>query len=222
MLRATAHHVPIVNGYSGFFPPEYVRIRNLDAQRSDALADELRRIGVSHIIVHADSVDAAGRAWIARAIASHKIAFLRRFDGGVFGDWLFTVGGRSQPSTELDAMLRGKPTRSQTTFGAFFSPPAGAQIGPETVMSGFAFSPNGIRSVNLLVNSGGIRLPTQLQEDPILQRALPWYTATTKPQFTAQFPKRPQGVWKKTDIQPEIIDGKGNRTLLEDRFVTWP
>ncbi|HEY8181358.1 MAG TPA: hypothetical protein VII32_03910 [Thermoanaerobaculia bacterium] len=222
MLRATAHHVPMVNGYSGFFPPEYVRIQNLDAERSDELADELRRIGVSHIIVHADSVNAAGRAWIARAIASQKIAFQRRFDGGVFGDWLFTVGGRSQPSAELDAMLRGKPTRSQTTFGAFFSPPAGKQIGPETVMSGFAFSPNGIRSVNLLVNSGGKRLPTQLHEDPVLQRAFPWYPATTKPQFTAQFPKRPAGVWKKTDIQPEIIDGKGNRILLEDRFVIWP
>src|SRR5260370_4431670 len=91
MLRATAHHVPMVNGYSGFFPPEYVRLRSLDAQRSDLLADELRRIGVSHIIVHADSIDAAGRACVARAITSHNIAFPRRFDCGIFGDLLFAV-----------------------------------------------------------------------------------------------------------------------------------
>jgi hypothetical protein len=209
MLRSTAHHVPMVNGYSGFFPPEYVRIQNLDSQRSDALADELRRIGVSHIIVHADSFDAAGRAWISRAIASQKIAFQRRF-------------GRSPPSAELDAMLRGEATRNQTTFGAFFSPAPRSQVGPHTVMSGFAFSPYGIRQVDLLVNSGGIRLPTQLHEDRALQRHFPWYAASTKPQFTAQFPKRPPGVWRTTDIQPEIIDGKGNRTLLEDRFIEWP
>src|SRR5712691_2699929 len=63
MFHATAHHVPFVNGFSGFFPPEYVRIAKLAASWSDALADELRNIGVSHVIVHAESLDAAGSAW---------------------------------------------------------------------------------------------------------------------------------------------------------------
>jgi hypothetical protein len=65
-------------------------------------------------------------------------------------------------------------------------------------------------------------LPAELHADTNLQQALPWYPATTRPRFTAQFAKRPPGVWRDTDVQPEIIDGRGNRILLEDRFVVWP
>lgn len=92
---------------------------------------------------------------------------------------------------------------------------------PNTVISGFAFSPFGIRQVNLLVNNGGIRLPTVLQSDPLLQRQFPWYPATSRPRFTAQFAGPPSGVWRHTDMQPEIIDGRGNRVLLEDRWIDW-
>ena len=49
MLRATVHHRPMVNGVSGFAPPEYVHVREL--QWSDAFIPELRRLGVSHAIL---------------------------------------------------------------------------------------------------------------------------------------------------------------------------
>jgi len=207
MLRATAHHVPMVNGISGFAPAEYLRLATLAERWSDELCSALERIGVTHIIVHADSLDAAGRAWISRAIESRDIAFQQRFDGGVFGDWLFTIGGPPHVSPDLDAMLNGKLTRSATTVGAFFSPAPESTVTPQTIMLGFAASPNGIRAVNLLVNNGAIRLPTELRQNS---------------QFTVRFPSRPRGIWKRTDIQPEIIDGNGRRTLLEDRFVWWP
>jgi len=47
------------------------------------------------------------------------------------------------------------------------------------------------------------------------------YDATVRPRFVAIFPHRPPGVRERTDIQPEIIDGRGKRTLLEDRWITW-
>jgi hypothetical protein len=222
MLRATAHHVPMVNGISGFASPEYTRLATLAQRCSDDFFSELRRIGVTHVVVHADAIDAAGRACLARAIAQNRIAFQRRFDAGMLGDWLFTIGGPQVHSPDIEALLLGKPVRAEHTFGALFSPAPDSSITGDTVMSGFAFSPFGIRSVNLLVNNGAIRLPTELHPDPALQRGFPWYPQTTKPKFTAQFQKRPPGVWKHTDIQPEIIDGRGNRLLLEDRFVEWP
>ncbi|HYS52238.1 MAG TPA: hypothetical protein VER58_00570 [Thermoanaerobaculia bacterium] len=222
MLRATSHHVPMVNGISGFAPPQYARLATLAQEWSEGLFPELQRIGVSHVVVHADAIDAAGRASLARAITQNQIAFRRRFDAGILGDWLFEIGGQSVRSPDLDAMLLGMPTRAEGTFGAFFSPPPGARVTSQTVMSGFAFSPFGIRSVTLLVNNGAIRLPTRLDSDPQLQREFQWYPQTTKPKFTAQFRERPPGVWTHTDIQPEIIDGRGNRVLLEDRWVEWP
>jgi hypothetical protein len=118
-------------------------------------------------------------------------------------------------------MLQGKPTYSETTFGLMDSPRPTELVTDRTLVSGWAFSPYGIREVNLLVNNGMIRLPTELRSDPRLTRQFPWYDATVRPRFVASFPTRPRGVWKSTDMQPEIIDGRGVRTLLEDRWINW-
>ena len=204
MLRSTVHHRPMVNGISGFAPPEYDRLAGLAQTWSDKLVAELQRIGVTHVVVHADDFDAAGRAWLRRSLANGYLAFVRRFDSGVAGDWLFTIGGSAQLAPELDAMLRGLPTRNESTFGRLESPQMWERV---NVISGFAFSPYRIREVNVLVNNGAIRLRTALRSDG---------------RFFARFRSRPPDVWQHTDIQTEIIDGKGNRLLLDDRFVEWP
>src|ERR1019366_9950884 len=113
MLRATAHHRPVVNGVSGFDPPEYTRLRDLAQQWSDDLVPELARIGVTHVNVHADSLDAAGHTWLGRMVDRGQLGLVRRFDGGVGGDWLFRVGVRGD-STELRAMLGGHATSNES------------------------------------------------------------------------------------------------------------
>src|SRR5260370_15212138 len=115
-------------------------------------------------------------------------------------------------------MLHGEPAGGQRTCGALSSPNPDGIVPARTVISGFAFSPYGIRAVNLLVNNGAIRLPTELRADAELSRQFPWYPKTDRPRFVARFDRRPAGVWPDTDIQPEIIDGRGNRVLLEDRW----
>jgi hypothetical protein len=222
VLNSTVHHRPIVNGVSGFIPPDYARIASLADQGSDALDSELARRGVTHIVVHADWMSAASRAWLARAIGRHELAFVRRFDAGLYGDWVFTIGGTNRTSPELDAMLRGEPTYNETTSGALLYPQWNESLTSHAFFSGFAFSPYGLREVNLLFNAGAIRLPTLMQPDPGLSARFPWYGATTRPRFFAGFSKRPPGVWKRTDVQVEIIDGRDQRTLLEDVIVDWP
>jgi len=223
MLRATTHHRPMVNGISGFTPPESNRIFDLAGSWSDQLVPELRRVGATHVIVRADAFDATSRAWLSRAIARGELRFLQRFDAGIGGDWLFAIGGgSSSPSNELAAMLAGKPTFSEGTFGHLEKPQPEEILNGRSVASGFAFSPYGIREVNLLMNNGAIRIPTRLQDDSALKRTFPWYDATTHPRFVAGFSNRPRGMWKLTDIQVEIIDGRGVRTLLDDRWVGWP
>ena len=223
LLRATVHHRPMVNDISGFTPPPSKRIYELANSWSDQLVSELQRVGVTHAIARADAFGPESRAWLARGIASGKLRFIRRFDAGIGGDWLFAVGGgTTPPSPELTAMLEGKPTFNEDTFGLLDKPQPEETLQATSKASGFAFSPYGIREVNLLMNNGAIRFPTQLLDDPALKRTFPWYDATTRPRFVASFAKRPRGMRTLTDIQVEIIDGRGKRTLLDDRWVGWP
>jgi hypothetical protein len=222
MLRSTAHHRPMVNGVSGFAPPDYVRVSTMLDGWSDELGLELRRLGVSHIIAHANALNDAGRAWLERGMAHNEIGFVRRFDAGLYGDWLFAIGSPQRRAPELEAMLRGEPTYSENTFGMLDYPRAGEVLTDRAFISGWALSPFGIQSVNLLFNNGAIRFPTELRPDPGLKTQFRWYDATPRPRYVAAFSKRPRGVWRNTDIQVEIIDGRGKRTLLEDRWVVWP
>src|SRR6266545_5219979 len=211
MMRSTAHRRPMVNGISGFAPPEHERIATLAQKWSDLLVPELRRIGVTHVVVHADAFDAPARSWLARALRQQQLAFVRHFDSGLSGDWLFSLNGNSRSSSDLDAMLRGELTCSDSIAGAMFS--ATPQV------DGLALSPNGIHEVNLLVNNGSIRLKADLRADAVLDARLHRCKPT---RFIAHFDKRPAGVWQHTDIQAEIIDGTGRRVLLDDRFIEWP
>jgi hypothetical protein len=220
MLHATAHHRPIVNGSSGFTPPETLRITSL--VNTDALLPELQRIGVDTIVVHGDYVSAETRQWLARELDRGRLAFVRRFDRGLSGDWLFVTHGPPNRTNELDAYLAGQPTQNSDTFGFVDLPRPNERISGRAYVSGFALSPYGIRSVTLRFASGRVRIPAFLFDDPALRRRFPWYDATTKPRFVREIERRPDGVAERTDLQVEVIDGRGKRLWLEDRFFIWP
>ncbi|HWW59809.1 MAG TPA: hypothetical protein VN181_00450, partial [Thermoanaerobaculia bacterium] len=101
MFRATAHHKPIVNGVSGFVPQQHERIAA--SWPGDAFVDELARAGVELIVVHADAVDA--RDWLRRELDRGRIRFVRRFNGGTSGDWVFSLRGPHATSPDLEAFL---------------------------------------------------------------------------------------------------------------------
>ncbi|MEA2237492.1 MAG: hypothetical protein QOC81_2216 [Thermoanaerobaculia bacterium] len=220
MLNATAHHRPIVNGVSGFAPPEYAKLVGLAQQWSDELVPELQRIGVTHVVVRADALDAGGRTWLGKMVDTGQLGFLRRFDDGVGGDWLFKVGVRSD-NPDLRAMLGGHATYNEGTFGALLLPTGHENIKGRAIFSGVALSPFGIREVNLLFQNGTIRIPATLRADPGTSRWYRWYDATTKPAYIREFASRPKHIRPNTDVQVEIIDGRGDRTLLDDRWIDW-
>src|SRR2546428_13880267 len=102
MLLATMHRRPMMNGTSGFAPPEYLRIASVASANPipDAFLDRLQRMGCELVIVHADFMTQATRPWLAREIARGRIAFVRRFDGGIVGDWVFRIGGARRGAAE--------------------------------------------------------------------------------------------------------------------------
>ena len=226
MYRATAHHRPIVNGTCGFTVPHYAEISTMASQSpiDPKLVDALLRLGTQYLIVHADTLGPRKDdtiAWLRTEVAAGRLAFVRRFHAGMDGDWLFELGRPGPRPPELEAFLAGKRTPTDGTFGILDDPPPGADLPGKAWFSGWALSPYGIRKVEILVNNGGIRLPTTLIAEPALKAQFPWYDATPKPRFVAGFDQRPKGVWLDTDVQVEITDGRGEVTLLEDRWITW-
>jgi hypothetical protein len=222
MYRATAHHQPFVNGVSGFTPPERVVLSGLvNADPvSEHFVDRLRADGVQYLIVHADYLaERTGpmQRWLEREIPRRRVSFVRRFDGGVFGDWLFRVGGPASASIPQI----GKAAYNARTFGHLDYPPYGYEYRGDAVISGYALSPYGIAKVDLLFNNRSVRVPAELREDVTITRLFPWYPRVPRPRFAAWFNQRPDGVPEKTDVVVEITDGRGEVTMLDSGWFTW-
>ncbi|HVS31809.1 MAG TPA: hypothetical protein VMS98_10165 [Thermoanaerobaculia bacterium] len=210
LLRSAAHHKPLVN-------PPHRRMDITGMWKSPAIPDAfigvLRSIGCELIIVHNDYLgpyEASTHEWIAREMKRGRLFFVRRFDGGVSGDWVFSLErGASTIPTDL---------QNSDTFGRFDPPPR--VIDGPAFFTGFALSPHGIRGVDLLFESGGVRVPAELFEDEALSTRFPGYP-TGKPRFASGLSQRPEGVRRETDVQPEIIDGRGVRKRLEHYWIDW-
>jgi hypothetical protein len=223
MLRATEHRRPMLNGVSGFEPPEYSRLKAAATSETipDTFIDEVRRMGADTIIVHADTMTANTLPWLKRELARQRLAFVNRFDNGIGGDWVFRLDGAASDDPRLAAFLDAKPSRNALPFGTMDYPPPGGFYADRASFVGWAMSPYGIREVNLLFNNGRICEKVNFFEDSDLQRLFPFYPATARPRWSREFDRRPPGVWENTDVQVEIVDGRGTRVRLENRFLTW-
>jgi hypothetical protein len=222
MLDATAHHRPMVNGSAGFMTPERARLRELATPpvRSEFI-DELKRIGVETIVVHLDQF--SDRDWIGRELANRRLFFVRRFTHptAIDGDWVFSTRAGASMTSDLATMLHHGYVAQDDTFGLLDAPSSDRPLGHHEVFYGWALSPYGIRSVDFLLNNGSVRVPAKLEELPGLSHGMPFYPATPKPRFAALFEQRPKGVPRDTDVQVEIVDGRGAKTFLEGRFIRW-
>jgi hypothetical protein len=215
LLGATMHHRRIANGISGFDPPELTRLNELSHAKpiGPELLPELQRIGVDTIVVHADTASAEVREWVAR----EQLQFVQRFDSAAGnGDWVFRAQ-RSGGQTVLSV-----PTYNAGTFGILQFPQPYETIRKGAFFSGYAFSPYGIKRVDLLFDNGARRYPATLIADPGLSRIYRWYDATPRPRFVAGFAKRPPDVREETDVQVEIEDGNGRVTRLLSQPFQWP
>ncbi|MGZ8797419.1 MAG: hypothetical protein ACXW2F_08745, partial [Thermoanaerobaculia bacterium] len=88
-------------------------------------------------------------------------------------------------------------------------------------VSGWALSPNGIRTVSVLVHGGSRRYTAAMYARPDVHTLFPWYANVPQPGFIVKFPRRPKGVPRDTDVQVEIVDGLGRATRLTDLPIYW-
>jgi hypothetical protein len=223
LLRAATHRVPLFDGISGFEPPLHRRLRT--EPLGDTTFDLLEQNGCRFVLIHIDAfspLPGSAFDWIRRGLDEGRLVFLQRFDHGLNGDWLFALRREHvAPSEELLRLLDSKPTYNSSTFGRVDRPRYDATVEGPLDVSGWVLSPNGIRNVDVLIDSGRVRVPASLAANPQISSAQPWYPKTTRPSFSARIEHRPRGVPEKTDVQVEVVDGAGRLTRMADVLITW-
>jgi hypothetical protein len=244
VLASTAHHVPILNGVSGFEPPSHsdLRQRIEDGKIDDELFTRLERYGCRVLILHADWLQphtARFGVWLRAALDSGRLGFIGRFDNGLpDGDWVFALtrtdrqwsrlrlpqalnAAGQTPDESLARFLGGKPTYSGSTIAWLDEPVFNREIPRDLRVSGWALAPSGIRRVRVIVNCGSMSFPAKLSDRGDVQQKFPWYPAVQKAGFVMQFEKRPKGIPRDTSFQVEIEDGNGRILRMPNRWIHW-
>jgi hypothetical protein len=240
--RDAIHHAQTFNGASGFYPPLYIHLESLTEKKPipDELVTTLETNGCRFLIVHDDwlrDTAAATHDWLRRELARGRLGFLRRFDHDISGDWLFAVtrnvpdwptlhdmahdaAGRT-PDEELTAMLGGQPTYSASIIAHVDAPAYGAEVHVPFPVAGWALAAEGIKSVDILFESGRVRVHADLVDRGDVKALYPWFPRVPRPGFQKVFDKRPKGVRSDTDMSIEVTDGAGRKLQLPDVMIHW-
>jgi hypothetical protein len=240
---ATIHHKPVMNGTSGFEPPLHAKIKELAQQKTipDQFLTLLASNDCHFILVHDDWLRGASdstHAWLTRELAAGHLGFIRRFDHRNGGDYLFAVtqnvpgwremrtpdkrdGARFTDDQELERALHGNATYMSRTFGIVDQPHFEETINGPLTVTGWALTPNGIASVDVLLQNGMFRVHTIPTSRIDVQMKYPWYPRVHNAGFTITLPHRPRSIPRGTDVQVEVIDSKGGKTRLPDVLINW-
>ncbi len=90
---STFHWMPLMNGYSGYYPASYIsRLERLSTMPDEAALESLVRDGVRYVIVHAGLYRSDGASEVLTALAGHpRFRELGRFNDGVSDAVVFLV-----------------------------------------------------------------------------------------------------------------------------------
>lgn len=238
LLGAAVHRVPLLNGTSGFEPPEHRGLREAwEQKRYDDLLAQSEKYGAKILIVHAHRVPPETREAIRKALAEGRLQYLQRFDHAIEGDFVFAIarnfpqwaslrapdvpnGAGHFPRQTLERFLNGQPTHSDSTFGVLDWPQWNATVDGPLNVSGWAIASTHVRNVYVCIADRQYRFEATRVARPDVNATYGWYY-NDKPGFVLTIPSRPRGVRPQTDIQIEVVDGSGRVTRFDDVFFTW-
>lgn len=221
MLRATAHHRKMVNGVSGFAPPERQELARLSKELSGAFVDALFAAGVDTVIVHADLYGEDGpamRAWLRRELDRGRLRYVAHFDAKTGADWVFSLQrGKALRPRDLDVFLYGAPVCTRSIAGVFEFPPGAHVFRGGAAFRGWASSPHGIAKVDVWFENRRVKYPARLRPLPPASRC----PGPPPVAYELVFTGRPEDVRERTDVQVEVTDGRGRKTVFDDRWIEW-
>jgi len=84
-FMSTFHWMPLINGYSGYYPPSYIhRLEALSTMPDGAALESLVGAGVRYVIVHVELYRSGGANEVIAALSGHsRFRELGRFHDGV-------------------------------------------------------------------------------------------------------------------------------------------
>jgi hypothetical protein len=224
LLYAATHRKPIINGVSGFSPPQRVEFSRLAREAPEAFLDAIEKAGVDTLIVHADRLGGESqriREWLRLELDRGRLSFVGMFPTLVDGDWVFRVGRRGARPDVLEAWLAGGPTCSDQTMGALDFPGAGISFDKgQAIFSGWTIAPHGVKSVDIYFDNRTVKRTAQLNPDATLDARCPG-KKMHRTRFLLQFGVRPCCIERETDVQVEVTDGRGVKTPFDHRWLTW-
>ena len=205
-FRSTAHWKPLLNGYSGFGPPSYHRLRGLFAQvpiPAEAW-NEAVRLGAAIVVLHphdaAPAVLGAYAAEIRRRASNGDAELLRAFPHGADTDYVFRVRGTrlrgDLASTEerLEAQRRFEELRLRPGLDpspplvALDSPPASVEVSPGEWAWGWALDDSGIAEILVSTDAGPAGAAVYGGARPDVARAYPHVPGSASPAFQFRIP----------------------------------
>jgi len=243
LFGSTEHHQPIMNGTSGFEPPLHVQLREMTerGEMNDVFLAQLEQHHCELVVVHADWLGdqrTATMRWLNEEVASGRLAFVRRFDHWIDGDYVFALTHVSPdwqrfrgpqtvdaagftPDQEAQRFLHGEPTYNASTFWSLDAPRSDSQQHGPLRVAGWALSPNGVAHVRVRINGGEKIYETKSLDRLDVAARWPWYPKTQHAGFEVTIPKRPKGMTREINLQLEVVDGAGNVSRWIDIPVDW-
>lgn len=244
VLGLTTHERKTFNGVSGFEPPVSRQLSDLayNLKYPAAFLRLLETHGCKLVIVHVHALGENAplvRNWLARNLAAGHLAYVRKFDHDIGGDFVFAVTRNFRdyaryrepelpdaaghlPRERLARMLAGLPTHSDAIIAKVEQPQPDEQFHGALRVRGWTFSPFTITRVTVLIDGGSVRVDAPLVDPrPDVTKDFSWYYFTPRPGFDVIIPQRPRGVPKRTEVQVEIED-EGHRVhRTRDINVDW-
>jgi hypothetical protein len=241
VLRQAAHEKPILNGYSGFFPPAYLELDTLLRKRPIPEGEawpRLRAMGASVLVYHAHE----GRGYrandysaaVRRGVAAGAIELVGSFPHEGSGldfayrltgspAWAADVapGGTPPPEAarlfeEAAARLDDEVRRLAPPFGYLQVPAEGQRVPPGFWAYGWALDDSGIESIRIRTDAGGEETLAKIGGRwPHLEEVYPGYDEPGNGGYGFPVPALPPG---RHTLRLTMVGRDGGSTVI-DRVI---
>jgi hypothetical protein len=236
-LHASTHLVRLVNGSSGFTPPHYRQLQSAFAGQhpQDSILTDLELWGVALLIVHADRLGDQTEPvqhWLARGVRAGRLAYVRRFDAGLTGDFVFAVtkhhpladwereSSKAGSSDFVRWMDGERFFGSKRPFGILSSPAPKATVTGSLTVEGWVLSDSPNTAVRVCLANRRLCQTADRYPREELKRPFPEYETSTAG-FRAHFAAPPRLLWNpEIDVEVVFTDATSEVTLFP-HWIRW-
>jgi hypothetical protein len=229
VFRSTAHWKPLINGFSGFTPPHYDRIRDLFARRPVPAEawERASEAGGALLILHLHEGEGLTRLNLARAaraaLSKGKLEVLARFPHGPEQDVVFRFASaprfdarvapadRDRAARDFERLMTVAEKELAPPFGVIDIPAENAEVSAGSFGLGWALDESGIAEI-LVATELGPGAPANLGgARPDIPPVHPEYADAASSGFGFQLPDLPPGPHTLTIT---LVGKDGGRTVL--------